>query len=280
MTQFTLICVNYRSEEDTERLVRSFLEQEVAGESDAIVVENERGQRGLEGLDGFGARFRMVSPGRNLGYFGALAEALRARIAARGAPDWVILSNADIVIEDRTFLRRLLELHGEDPPAVVAPAVISALHGHDQNPHFATRPSGLRMRFYKAVFGRYWLNVAYQALSVVGARLGGRGARAARRRAASKPGATPIYAPHGAFMIVHRGYFDAGGDLNHGAFLFGEEIYVAETARRLGLRVVHDPRLEVIHREHTTMGSFRNPVIARHRGEAAAYLADRFFSRR
>lgn len=41
-----------------------------------------------------------------------------------------------------------------------------------------------------------------------------------------------IYAPFGAFIVFHRQYFESGGHLSYGSFLFGEEIFITETARR------------------------------------------------
>ena len=86
-----------------------------------------------------------------------------------------------------------------------------------------------------------------------------------------------IYAPFGAYLIFHKTYFIKGGTLQHGAFLFGEEIFVAETSRRLNLKVIFDPRLKVIHREHSSLRKIGSRNAARYAREATHYLADTFF---
>src|SRR3989442_12924430 len=63
-----------------------------------------------------------------------------------------------------------------------------------------------------------------------------------------------IYAPHGAFFIFSRRYFEAGGYLDGNLFLYGEEISVAEICRSLGLPVIYEPSLFVVHNERRSTG--------------------------
>jgi GT2 family glycosyltransferase len=90
-------------------------------------------------------------------------------------------------------------------------------------------------------------------------------------------GVRTIYAPQGSCLVFSRRYFEQGGSLEYPAFLFGEEIFVAETVLRLGLQVVYDPRLRVWHDEHASTGRLRSRKLARYVGQSAAYLADTFF---
>jgi hypothetical protein len=84
-----------------------------------------------------------------------------------------------------------------------------------------------------------------------------------------------IYAPHGSFIVFSREYFDRGGTLAHVPFLYGEEIMVAETARRLNLAVVYDPGFQIKHVEHSTTG--KNPLVRQYQAESAKYCADAYF---
>ena len=137
------------------------------------------------------------------------------------------------------------------------------------------------MHFYKWVFRFYLVYLAYQLLALTKQNLRdiisqiNKTSNAADSIDLRSP--HEIYAPHGCFIIFHRSYFDAGGSLDHGAFLFGEEVFVAETARRLGVKVSHDPRLGVIHHEHMTTGRFKNRRLARYSWEASKFCADEFF---
>ena len=270
-----VVCVNYNNAADTQQFVEEILRQRAPAPIEVTVVDNTQPSDPRLSLP---AAVRVIRAERNLGYFGAVNHALTERVARAGLPEWLVIANADVRVEGESFFEELQRLHGDDPPAVIAPTIISVAFGNDQNPNFERRPSGMRMRFYKMVFNQYLLNVSYQAMSLLVSRVQAAvQGRFSRFMHADNP-PREIYAPHGAFMLVHRSYFEAGGDLAHGAFLFGEEIYVAEKARTLGLRVLYEPRLRVLHQEHATMGSFGDSRIARHRGEAAAYLADHFFS--
>ncbi len=96
----------------------------------------------------------------------------------------------------------------------------------------------------------YFLSVAWDWLSRVKRAL--RSSLAGKRPDEGAAGA--IYAPHGAFLIFSRKYFEAGGFLDDQLFLFGEEISVGEICRNLGLAVFYDPSLSVIHNEHQSTG--------------------------
>ena len=76
-------------------------------------------------------------------------------------------------------------------------------------------------------------------------------------------------------MIFYRTYFEKGGTLDHGAFLFGEEVFVAESARKFGMEIVYDKRLRVIHSEHVTTRSSKDRM--KYKYEAARYCAKEFF---
>ena len=67
-----------------------------------------------------------------------------------------------------------------------------------------------------------------------------------------------VYAAHGAFLIFSRSYFEAGGYIDDGFFLYAEEFSVAEICRRLQLRVLHDPDLRVWHYAHQVTGRMCN----------------------
>jgi GT2 family glycosyltransferase len=88
-----------------------------------------------------------------------------------------------------------------------------------------------------------------------------------------------IYAAFGACIIFHKTYFDRGGDLAFGSFLYYEEIYVAEKARQLGLRTHFEPRLRLLHNEHSTtkmMGAARRQKNAY---DSLTYIINEFFKK-
>jgi len=276
-----VICVNYNSDSDAVALANDFLQQSASKVIQVIVADNTaRGTTNPEMvLPGHhNGQVSVFSSGSNLGYFGAAAAAFAAYREKHPVPDWVAVSNADLSIPYRTFVSRLLE---DDPSScgIVAPSIRSSVTGRDQNPYMRDRPSSSRMHFYKAVFSSKLMSRFYLLLSNLKQSLRLSASVSGPGPVSSSPKSTPteIYAPHGSFVLFGRRYFEAGGTLNHGTFLYGEEIFVAETARKLQLPVHYNRDLALVHREHTTTASVKSDVLFQYRKDAARYCADTFF---
>lgn len=284
------ICINYQNDEETSTFVRGLLRQEGDLAQTVMVVDNTMPPRAdglLRRMSEEDERICILYPERNLGYFGGAAWALRTYASQSGLPEWTIVCNTDMHLGQRDFLSNLSKLHSVSTHAVVAPAIFSELSRRDLNPHMKTRPSRLRMRSYKLLFRYYPIASSYHALafakafllrkyrslcSIVAARITS-GAEDDLKTLQPQE----IYAPHGSFIAFSRRYFESGGNLDHGAFLSGEELFVAETARRLGLRVVYDPRLMVIHCEHATFARYTSRQLLTFLREATDYITDTFF---
>lgn len=266
-----LICVNYRKPAETQHFVSTALEQKLNSSLQLVVVDNS--PRPEPALDD--PRVKTIATGENLGYFGGAAAALSDHLKSHPLPDWVVVSNPDVFFPDRDVLQRLSDSHRGNEPAVIAPSIRTVDTSVEQNPYMRVRPSRLRMHVYRWIFSAYPIDVVYQGLSWIKNRALEAGSKA--RSPAPAPSAEKIYAPQGAFIAFHRSYFDRGGNLDHGAFLFGEEIFVAESARRLGLTVLYEPAVAIEHTERSTAAGLFNRDTSRYRRQASRYLARTFF---
>ncbi len=278
------ICVNYNNDKETQQFVSELLAQNGDFSQKVIIVDNSESlsfDSLLYNLFKSDSRVLIINSGRNIGYYGGAALGLREYIKEFPLPDWIIVCNTDIDLIQPDFLSKFCDLYSVNHHAVIAPAIISNLSGKDQNPYMQVRPSQLRMHSYKWIFRYHPTFVAYQTLALVKQKL----LAVIHKNSvftddeevekAVQPGPRAIYAPHGSFVVFHRSYFEAGGSLDHGAFLFGEEVFVAETVRRLGLTVTYDPRLFVLHREHAATGVLKKKFL--YVREASTYCADEFF---
>jgi GT2 family glycosyltransferase len=193
-------------------------------------------------------------------------------------PDWVIVSNVDLLITDPQFLQKLTALKGAPRVGAVAPRIVSALTGKNQNPFLRSRPSAIRMHLYKWLY-RSWIALnAHDLASAVFHRLRSAVGQLTRTTAdLGRDSGRKIYAAHGSFLVLSKEYFRAGGTLDFPCFLFGEEIYLAENLRRLGLDVVYEPSLEVVHQEHKSTKLLKSRKLARFVASSAAYCADTYF---
>ena len=266
-----LICVNYRKPAETQHFVATALEQKLSSSLRLVVVDNSpKPESGPND-----PRVKTIATGENLGYFGGAAAALADHLKSHPMPEWVVVSNPDVFFPDRDVLQRLCDAHRDDEPAVIAPSMRTVDTSVEQNPYMRVRPSRFRMHVYRWIFSAYPIDAAYQGLSWIKHRTL---ESVSKERPPSPPAsAEKIYAPQGAFIAFHRSYFERGGTLDHGAFLFGEEIFVAETARRLGLTVLYEPAVAVEHTERSTAAGLFNRDTSRYRRQASRYLAQTFF---
>lgn len=63
-----------------------------------------------------------------------------------------------------------------------------------------------------------------------------------------------VYALHGSFLIFPKCVLDMlGQPFNPRMFLFREEDYLARLAKGLGIRMIYDPRIRVLHKEDGSM---------------------------
>jgi len=275
-----VICVNYNSDEDTLSFTKDLLSQKNSQDIHVLIADNSTRSgfgQSLELPKSLLSQVSIFDCDRNLGYFGAAAKALNSFLLTNALPNWVAVSNTDLSLSDRDFVTRLTAIVELENCAIVAPAIQSSLTGRDQNPYMKSRPSKARMHFYKHTFASPILTAIYLFLSDVKRVF--RGKPQSRNVDLIRTSGTQeaIYAPHGSFILFTRKYFEAGGTLNHGTFLYGEEIFVAETARSLGLAVRYNPSLKLVHREHTTTKQVGSDTLFKFRRDAAKYCADTFF---
>lgn len=276
-----VIGVSYQSDTDARDFAVDILAKKGAGNVYVIIVDNSSPSTLSEKMQDVldeNPNLSILEPHRNLGYYGAATWALSIYCSSRPFPEWTIVSNVDLAIRQKDFFLRLIEFGGQHDFDVIAPAISSELSCRDQNPFMLTRPTSARMHFIKSVFRYYPIHVAYSMLSLFVLKL--RSSRICTAKTMPRPNPTrpiTIYAPHGSFIAFRNTHFEKGGTLNHPVFLFGEEIFIAETARRLGLTIGYDSRLEVIHREHKSTGYFPSRRIFAYSSEAATYCADHYF---
>lgn len=277
---YLLLCINYHSEEAVSQLVRSVQEQRLEHPGLVYIIDNSPDSpnhavlSNLNNLEGV----CVIDPGENLGYFGGAAYGLEQFLKKHKLPEWIIVSNPDIELDNPQFFQSLFRMHRHTKCAVVAPQIASNLTGADQNPFMVQRPSKTMMAFRERIARSYFVFNAYELLSHLRRGLRGLLSRSKTIRSSLDPSPRPIYAPHGSFFIFKRDYFDAGGHLNYEPFLYYEENFVAEMARRLGLSVLYDPRLRVVHYEHVSTGFFKSRRLVKIIHQARTYFLHEYYN--
>jgi len=271
-----IVTVNFRHDECTRRFLESATKLNRFAECRVLIVDNKSGDDSM-------ARIRRSSRSlnnvelcelpENAGYFGGARLALQRFIDQQRVPEWVIVCNNDIVFSDPEFLTRLFE---KDPKhvGVIAPSVISGITGYDENPSIRRRPSHFRMWRYRAWLSNYYMMWFKQWLSPWTRRVRRRLRAWMTTSACDDPSA--IYAPSGAFIVFTRNFFDAGGFIDDGSFLYAEEFRVAEMCRQLGLSIRHDPTLRVWHEGSQSTGRMLTRGVFLHQRAGFDYAFRRY----
>lgn len=271
-----IITVQYNNFPDTIQLAKSLGRLDDASQCELIVVDNAPGIPAQEAELQLAAlttsRVKVLTSGANLFYWGGANYAIDSLYRSKNVwPQWIIICNNDVTFDSSDFIRILESLDATTHP-IVAPTIVSDMTGKDQNPLLSTTPRRMTRLKWQALDSGYWI-----AQMLLGAQ------RAAKKLAASfvttKPlsthrAATRIHAPHGACVILSSAFFSRGGSLDTRLRLFGEELTIALTARKLGLPVWHIPELKVVHREHSTTGS----ELTREKYEMERQARRRYFS--
>lgn len=278
------ICIHYHNTEEVIGFIKGLFAQHVNVAHEVVVVDNSGEltckDEDLQELCRDNSPL-IYNPGKNMGYYGAASWGMNKYLEENPLPDWVIVCNTDISFKDAHFFDKLLSYHQASPSAVISPIVFAESSGRVWNAHTVVRPSCLRVHLYKLILSCYPTLFLYNILSLLKGKmqdfLQWLLTLAGFTNTLSNEPAV-IYAPNGAYTIFNRSYFEAGGNLDHGSFLYGEEVFVAETVRRLGLNVLYDPRLKIIHRGRSTTNIFKSPQILRFKREAVTYYVNKFFS--
>lgn len=208
----------------------------------------------------------LLEPGANLGYMGGARFAFDALGGNRLFDDveWFVLSNADVRFDPRNLTDELNEVASGEAlgvPLVVAPRIQSSLTGRNQNPYMVNRPSRTKYLVLGWVFSVYPLAVVHRLLGMVKQSL-------FRSSDAVQKSMSCIYGGHGSFMIFNKGYFERGGRLDNGSFLFCEENYVAEQVRRIDGRIVYHDTIVITHKEHVTTGILPSRMMTKYLAKA------------
>jgi GT2 family glycosyltransferase len=276
-----IIAVHYKTDDGVLALFDSLQRLNEYGSLRMLIADSGSGEESLARIRSMAndhTSVELVECGVNRGYFGAARFAIDHYLAAGHAlPDWVIVCNHDVLIEDKDFFSKLFR---EDPEVVgvIAPRIQTLPGKLDQNPFLRHRPGWWHWAQVRLISCNYVVAAIWDWLS---RRMAELRSWLASRRGEAHPSDTAwresIYAPHGSFFIFSRRYFDAGGFLDGNLFLYFEEISVAEICRSLDLTVTYDPSLCVLHNEHQSTGQGLSRFSYDCHRRAFRYISSRYF---
>lgn len=178
----------------------------------------------------------------NIGYFNAIDKVLKS-INYKDY-NFIITCNNDIKILSNDLYYKLIEDNKNYD--VIAPDIINDFGVH-QNPHILSVPTNLNLILYNIYcYNHYFTKILLKTKHWL--------SQNKYKSKMESPPSSFIYSPHGAFIIFNKSYFEKGGVIDTGFFLYGEENSIGAICREKGCKVYLNNKIKILHHEGVSTG--------------------------
>lgn len=271
MKKVLIIVINYASEKE----VIEYAEQvELLAEKDSValcIVDNKKSENAIDlasTIKKYSYETHYYEASSNLGYMnGALFGLECFKSEQNYIPDWVVVSNTDIVYTDNNFY---IDFLAKDYPIeywCIAPSVINT-EGHYCNPHYKQRIHITKVNRVIKIFKNPFLMYVYYKLAAIKSKL---------KKENIKQSSQTVYSVHGCFFILRKEFFEALGEEKYGVLLYSEESFVAEIILENSKLEFYDSTLEVKHNENLTTSKLGLARKGKYMSNSMEYIKERFY---
>jgi len=183
-------------------------------------------------------------------------------------PDWIMICNNDITFVDNEFFKKLQKLDKKNFPIIgpnikndsglaLNPFMVNSMRKFDHlywSLYFLSYPTSRTIRIIKNWF----------------------------QKISSSPGESrlktnsPVYAVHGSAILFSSYFFEKGGWLDDNFEMYGEELTVAEIAKKIALPITYCPDLHLLHHEHTITKKINKKFIFNKSKDAHRYVKSNY----
>ncbi|MEG6612846.1 hypothetical protein V6C42_08310 [Pseudoclostridium thermosuccinogenes] len=272
MGRILITVINYSNEAEVLRYAQMLSKQTVSSEIDLVIVNNKKSLNSKINLEKEIKEIEMsieiYDPGENLGYLnGCLYGYREYRKRYKSIPEWVIVSNTDIDIPNRSFFEKFLAKKYDKEVWCIAPSVYSPKNKSYDNPHYVNRCSLRKINRVIWINERPICALFYHKLAKI----------KAKTKRKSKQPSQYVYSVHGCFFALKYEFVDKIKDIYYEGFLYSEEAYIAEYIRIFGKKSFYDDSLEVTHRENSVTGLLNIERKSRLIANSLKYIRDKFY---
>jgi GT2 family glycosyltransferase len=243
------VFTNYNNASFTVAAVESLALFPHWNECEVVVVDNSSAPEDIELLRQLQRDYpalQVIFHPENVGYFPGLNLGIDY---LRGLPapiDLIVAGNNDLLFPPDFHDRVLASGNVTSRYAVVAPDLVT-MDGVHQNPHVIRSINPVRELVWDVYYSNYHL-----------ARLISNVARATRKVSSrtdlnEHDKAQPIFQAYGACFLLTPVFFQHFDRLWAPTFLMGEEYFLSHQVEERGLEVYYEPRIAVVHHEHSSV---------------------------
>lgn len=243
MKKYLLICVTYHTDEALHAFVESVLR----------AAERVKGQMQVD--------IEVADNGKdNRGYLGGALPIYNAK--AQGY-DFVSISNVDLELAPN-FFEQLIMINVSDT-GWLAPDIYTDKINRHENPYMLSRPKKRNFFVWNIIYSSTLIYRLYHALYVL------------KSQKSKEYPSCEIYAGHGSFMLFTKAFVEQYPELHFPAFMYGEEIWLAELTRAAKLGVHYVPALLISNTGNISTGLINQAQKSKWSKESLSFIYNQFF---
>jgi len=253
-----IVTVNYGETSPTKSLIDSLSDVEFIGSIKVGIADNSASNESTSKLKQLTkARdldITIFTNKKNYYYWPAAKKTINNLKKKFGSfPDWIIICNNDITFPDKNFFLRLSEINNKEYP-IIGPNITNS-QGKRLNPFMIAPLTKLERMFWDVYFFSYPLSGFISYIKNI--------LRVFYKRSYSDKltANQKVYAVHGSSIIFSKHFFQNGGWIDDNFEMYGEELTVAEIAKKLNMPVTFVPQLQIVHNEHSSTKIIKNRFL-------------------
>jgi GT2 family glycosyltransferase len=253
-----LITVNYIETESTSSLIDSLLMQKDIDGIKIGIANNASSENSSKSLKKIKQKsnldIKIVNHKKNYYYWPAIKKMISNFYEEQKAyPDWVLICNNDITFPDKNFFSELKKIDSKKYP-IIGPKIINS-SGLNLNPFMVKPLSELEKIYWKIYFISYPISIIISKIKKLII------TRKSKTNSENLISSKQVYAIHGSAMLLSNHFFERGGFIDDNFEMYGEEVSIADTAKKIGLPITYLPKLLIIHNEHTSTKKVDNKLL-------------------
>lgn len=271
ITYISIICVNYNSYYNLHKYLISIseavlYEKELNLCVDVYIVDNStKRERISTSYDNINIKIYNME---NVGYFKAALHIVN-KIRSKGIVKYkyICITNVDLCM-DKTFFATIINKKYDEKIAWIAPSIFSYHENKDKNPATLHRRSLFKMEILKLLYRIPIIYMIY--LKMIYKK---------KKRKKIQDDLLQIYAGHGSFIILTKLFLQKISNFKFPLFLYGEELFLAENIRLIGMKVYYDKTIKIYDYEHISTKYISKRNIAKYNIIALNYIIKEFYKK-
>lgn len=250
-----IITVNYKAVQPTKELIKSIEKCNIEHNIKILIGDNESSSITKEELKIIKKKsfldIELFFYSKNHYYWPSIEKILSKKIDLNSQyPDWILICNNDIIINDKNFFNELNKLDG-GLFNIIGPR-ISSSNNDDLNPFLLEPMTKFSKFFWTFYFKSYYFSIILKFFINI---------KNIFQKKQFSNETKEVYAVHGSAILFSKYFFINGGKLDTNFKLYCEELTTAEISKKIGCKTYYVPKLKIIHKEHSSIKEINSKYL-------------------